>query len=303
MSHTLPRAGKPAAEAGASRPASLYDNLQRSASGGLAGGGGGGDCAAGHSQAVYLATTVPQNMAAIDIAGRHAPTRNSLRHSRMIVLRQVSRKYQPPVMRRHKLATGLVALQALMGVAVATLALWLLLWAPHLRIRDIPYWSGVPLILSGVFGLLLLCCCRKEYPGMPLGFFVYGMKVFSVFLSVVAGCACFCACVFSLLHLVFLSQMDCRPPPRSLSNACVCSAGSEAAVEPERVYHYTDLNCGDLGVLSVLLVGSCAANGIGGILAMWYVFLHWSSRYAFLYAEVRADADSPGVISNKAPRK
>lgn len=33
-----------------------------------------------------LNTTVPQNIKAANIAGKHAPTRNSLRHSRMIVM-------------------------------------------------------------------------------------------------------------------------------------------------------------------------------------------------------------------------
>lgn len=38
------------------------------------------------SMANCLSTTVPVNLAASQIAGRHTPTRNSLRHSRMIVL-------------------------------------------------------------------------------------------------------------------------------------------------------------------------------------------------------------------------
>lgn len=38
------------------------------------------------SMANCLSTTVPVNLAASQIAGRHTPTRNSLRHSRMIVM-------------------------------------------------------------------------------------------------------------------------------------------------------------------------------------------------------------------------
>jgi hypothetical protein len=87
------------------RPLSLYDNLQQR--------GGGSDsigCSAAvsvgnladstaptamdrsPSQANCLSTTVPQNIAAINIAGRHTPTRNSLRHSRMIVLNRTGGK-------------------------------------------------------------------------------------------------------------------------------------------------------------------------------------------------------------------
>lgn len=42
-------------------------------------------------QAVYMTTTVPQNIKGSNIAGRHTPTRTSLRHSRMIV---VNKNYQ-----------------------------------------------------------------------------------------------------------------------------------------------------------------------------------------------------------------
>lgn len=38
-----------------------------------------------------MSTTVPQNIKGSNIAGRHTPTRTSLRHSRMIV---VNKNYQ-----------------------------------------------------------------------------------------------------------------------------------------------------------------------------------------------------------------
>lgn len=38
-----------------------------------------------------MSTTVPQNIKGSNIMGRHTPTRNSLRHSRMIV---VNKNYQ-----------------------------------------------------------------------------------------------------------------------------------------------------------------------------------------------------------------
>lgn len=43
------------------------------------------------SQLDCLNTTVPQNIASLNIAGKHAPTRNSLRHSRMIVLNKTGK--------------------------------------------------------------------------------------------------------------------------------------------------------------------------------------------------------------------
>lgn len=43
------------------------------------------------SQLYCLKTTVPQNIVSTNIAGRHTPTRNSLRHSRMIVMHKTGK--------------------------------------------------------------------------------------------------------------------------------------------------------------------------------------------------------------------
>jgi hypothetical protein len=87
------------------RPLSLYDNLQQRGQSGSIGSaavsvGNLAESAAAPpsamdrspSQANCLSTTVPQNIAATNIAGRHTPTRNSLRHSRMIVLSRTGGK-------------------------------------------------------------------------------------------------------------------------------------------------------------------------------------------------------------------
>ena len=114
----------------------------------------------------------------------------------------------------------------------------------------------------------------------------------SVCFAVVAAATCFCACVFALLHLVFLTSMTCEPA-HVLNATCVCQ-------DVQRTYHYTDLNCPEVGnILTILLIGSCAANSIGGVLATWYVFLHWSSRYSYLYSEVKTSDNKPIVFSNK----
>ncbi|XP_050744813.1 uncharacterized protein LOC108025941 isoform X2 [Drosophila biarmipes] len=52
------------------------------------------------SQAVYMSTTVPQNMKGMKIAGRHTPTRNSLRHSRMIVVNHKNHDIKKSTIRR-----------------------------------------------------------------------------------------------------------------------------------------------------------------------------------------------------------
>lgn len=132
------------------------------------------------SMANCLSTTVPVNLAASQIAGRHTPTRNSLRHSRMIVMNRTGHpreKFLPPLVYHRRLARCLAALQTILGIAVTFLSLWLLLWAPHLPIVDNPYWSGMPLLMSGSFGICLLCCFKKEYPSMNPGFCLSATKV------------------------------------------------------------------------------------------------------------------------------
>lgn len=74
-----------------SRPVSFYDNIREN-SGSLQSGVNGYALQTfrsnepNPSQAQCLNTTVPQNITGPAIAGKHAPTRNSLRHSRMIVM-------------------------------------------------------------------------------------------------------------------------------------------------------------------------------------------------------------------------
>ncbi|RZF46392.1 hypothetical protein LSTR_LSTR007925 [Laodelphax striatellus] len=307
------------------RPASLYDNLRGSgtmtngsAAGGVGtspvvhnhplNGGATGDVTNGEvfpTQTHLMRTTVPQNIAATAIAGRHAPTRNSLRHSRMIVLNRsakVQRKHHPHVMRHHRLGRALAALQALIGGAVTTLAMWLIIWTPRLPTRDVPYWSGLPLLLSGILGLMLLCCCRKDYPGKPYSCHTFIFKTISLVVSIAAGGTCFCAGAFAFLHLLFLSRAVCEPM-NVLNATCVCRsvADSENVLDiTAKVSRYQDLNCPEVeNILSVLLIGSSAANLLGGLLVAWYVYLHWSSRYAYIYSQVKTGDDKPIIITNK----
>ncbi|XP_075229308.1 uncharacterized protein LOC142328970 isoform X2 [Lycorma delicatula] len=212
------------------------------------------------------------------------------------------RKHMPHVLRQYRLGRALAALQTLLGCAISTLATWLLVWAPRLSTRDIPYWSGFPLLFSGILGLILLCCCRKDYPGKPYNCHTFIFKVLSIIVSILAGGACFCASAFGVLHLLFLSKATCEPF-NVLNSTCVCRIviDSEYVTDiTNKFYRYSDLNCLEVqNILSVLLIGSTAANFFSGLLIAWYVFLHWSSRYSYVYSQVRTNENKPIIISNK----
>ncbi|XP_076649737.1 uncharacterized protein LOC143357263 [Halictus rubicundus] len=257
------------------------------------------------SMANCLSTTVPVNLAASQIAGRHTPTRNSLRHSRMIVLHRTGQrpqKFLPPLVYHWRLGRCLAALQTILGIAITALSLWLLLWAPHLPVADNPYWSGMPLLLSGSFGICLLCCFKKEYPGMSPGFCLSSTKVISVFLATLATATCSIACVFSALHLARLMGLECNPA-RVLNATCVCRPRYDATNSTETAVRYMDLNCPEVeSILTILLIFSCTCNALGAIVAGWYTYLHWSTRNKRpKYMQVRTTQNSGINYLNSRP--
>ncbi|KAG8311424.1 hypothetical protein J6590_043342 [Homalodisca vitripennis] len=210
------------------------------------------------------------------------------------VRRPLPRKYLPPILYHHKLAKGLAGLQTLVGAAVVTVSSWIYIYSPSLSFRDIPFWSGLPLLLSGLLGLLLLCCCRKDYPGYPLSCCVFSFKVTSLTVSVIAGVGCFCAVMFAVIHLLSLQKMVCEAE----LDVCICRTNNTSYLE-ERPY--PDLSCPEVeNMLTLLLVTSASVNCLGGILVAWYLYLHWSSRYSYVYSQVRTnEINRPMVITNK----
>lgn len=182
------------------------------------------------SMAALLNTTVPQRLVSRPLRGnagqQHTPTRNSLRHSRMISLGQqgkVPRKYLPPVIHHYRMGTLLVLIQLVLGCSLMALAIYLLMWMPLLNSRDVPHWSAASLVLSSVFGLFLMCCCRKQHPGMRGGCCVFVVRVqyivCNLILAMIATAACLCACIFASLHVSELLRMKCGVSPNVTPNA------------------------------------------------------------------------------------
>ncbi|XP_063925918.1 sarcospan isoform X2 [Zophobas morio] len=211
----------------------------------------------------------------------------------------VPRKYLPAIIRYHKLAKALLGLILLLGLALCFLALWLLLWAPNIRQRDNPHWSGIPVLLSGLVGLILLCCFRKEHPGTNRNYFVYAIKVLSVTLSALGAAASFTAFAFAVIHLVSLYSMTCVTST-TVDKTCICQMGAgNDTVTSTQSYHYIDLSCVEVdSILTILIIFSCATNLIAGVLEVWYVYLHWASRYKYTYSKVRTEDNQPTVLTN-----
>ncbi|EFN83903.1 hypothetical protein EAI_00457 [Harpegnathos saltator] len=210
-------------------------------------------------------------------------------------------KFLPPLVYYRRTARCLATLQTILGIAVIVLSLWLLLWTPSLPVINNPYWSGIPLLLSGSFGISLLCCFKKEYPSMRPGICLSTTKAISVFLAVLATVACITACVSSTMHLSRLMELECTPA-RLLNATCVCrprGAPPDSFEFIEGAVRYVDLNCPDVqGILTILLIFSSVCNGLSALVAGWYSYVHWSTRQKrpqAQYRQVRTNA----VYTNK----
>ncbi|XP_059491064.1 uncharacterized protein LOC132205795 [Neocloeon triangulifer] len=253
------------------------------------------------SQAVNLATTVPVNLARSPLSGRHQPTRASIRHSRMLVLSQqngrVPLRYLPPVVRWHNLAAFLSTFLAIMGVAGIIFAFLLVLQAPFLLFRDLPFWSGTLNLMAGMAGVILVCWCRRLTPGVPAPDWVCEASQ-----SCIALCICFMiisflasvsALVFHILRLIWIFQVECILRPifgfsiASNSSMPLMDTNSTELIEPAAVDNCecesdgvrTGLGCpAQRDHLVGLLLGSSAAHFGAVVVILGYLLIHWRSR-------------------------
>lgn len=62
----------------------------------------------------------------------------------------VPRKYLPPVIHHYRMGSTLVVIQVLLGSVLLALGFHLLHWSPQLNIRDIPHWSGIPVLYNQI---------------------------------------------------------------------------------------------------------------------------------------------------------
>lgn len=131
-------------------------------------------------------------------------------------------------------------------------------------------------------------------------------------MSTVAAVLSLVACAFAIIHLISIYTLTCEPPDQ-LNTTCICyivqssddndnknnSSGSSMLLFPIKSYHYVDLSCVEVdNILSMLVVFSIATNLLAGILEVWYVYLHWASRYVYVYSKVRTNEQNPMVFLN-----
>ncbi|XP_045462211.1 uncharacterized protein LOC123672236 [Harmonia axyridis] len=229
-----------------------------------------------------LVTTVPQNLANFKLGDKHAPTRNSLRHSRMIVLNKAPRvpiEFLPPIITYHDRAKTVMWIILIIGIIMSFQCSSQQIYAPNSRPQLNPFYTAVPILLSGIFGFVHLTCCRKEYPGLRRNACEGFIKIFSITTSIVASVTSSVYVLNGLIHLVSFFYLDCAPPD-SLTATCICRLEDKEMVNSilNNSWNYVDLSCFELFHVFNAIIGLTSFTCFVIIcLEIYYLSLHWGS--------------------------
>ncbi|XP_001355074.4 uncharacterized protein [Drosophila pseudoobscura] len=245
------------------------------------------------SQAVYMSTTVPQNMKGMKIAGRHTPTRNSLRHSRMIVVNHKNHDSLQAAYSKHirnlNISRQLLIMQLAVGLLIVGLAIWILLLAPNASILINPYLSGLSLLLASIAGLILL---RRDHritehraPNSCYKVLLAESYVFSALALVFCCLALVCAAI-EFAELASAVDGACGPATSSLLSYhnCTCLTSADDGADDAAADGSSPPNdsnssssseeCGAFrGEWKYLLAFSMALNALGIVATFLYITL------------------------------
>lgn len=249
------------------------------------------------SQVTMHYTTVPQSMISRELGSRHHPTRSSLRRSRLLVLVRngtVPRKYLPGVVEKEKLGVFLSLLQLLLGAVATILAIWRVVQSNNIsKAEDWPYYSGLMVMLSGWFGLILLVNCRYLYPGVSHHPCIFPIRTYHivgcVVVSTAGGVSALVSSICYLLHLITYSFSNCqeaKTPPGWPVNACVCLSSTLIWSNGELVYPATSCNqvlSEQSAFLSILLT----VNLLAVLASLGFLLLLTSSKQVRQFKEWR----------------
>ncbi|CAG9770405.1 unnamed protein product [Ceutorhynchus assimilis] len=241
------------------------------------------------SQQLCMMTTVPQNITSRTLGDKHTPTRNSLRHSRMIVMYRngrIPKKYLPFVIKHYRLVKSMKVITIVLGMLMCLASVWLLLWSPTLNAIDFPYWSAVPVFCSGVVGCFFLGFCPRPYPDRRLGCHYHLTKFISILTTIVSIMTCLVVLIVCIIHLIYIHMAICSPHDK-LNSTCVCSTKSMSHHLFNESYHYEDFTCEEVNCfLKGIIATSCVLNVLALSLEVMYLCAQWSSRTKYLYAKV-----------------
>lgn len=183
------------------------------------------------SEAVYMTTTVPQNFSknANNLIGRHKPTRNSLRHSRMLVVnKSIPQRYPKGNslnLKHIRLSRMLMVLEIIVGTILTLVGMTIIVWSPNTQTKDNPYWAGMILTVCGSLFLVLFDFKRRPSNRLRENFFNF-LRVNAMVILLLTIFFTMLAFIYALIHTTNLGSehLRCAPEYRFNvnSSSCVC---------------------------------------------------------------------------------
>ena len=100
-----------------------------------------------------MSTTVPQNLAHHDLNNSHQPSARARQHRRRTISVQSREHFE---MRCCRINVLLVVMQLFLGIVITALGLYMETLTKSLKIRECPYWAGVPVSISRCLSAIFL---------------------------------------------------------------------------------------------------------------------------------------------------
>ncbi|CAH1265895.1 SSPN [Branchiostoma lanceolatum] len=221
-------------------------------------------------QKMQLRTTVPQSMTPKDLqSGPHSPRP-----------RGSSRQKSPAATPRKgceccRLYFFLTIFQLLAGAGIIVLCVFISKIFTDTRSRDVPYWSGIPLVIAAFVGMYSCIFSRNKFESA----WHFGVRIFFWMLTFFCCIACVVAATFAGLHgTSIVDYVECL----SLDSSCQCTKSFDSSA---RVFMYIDMTDCNLVFerLKVLLFISCGVNAFGALVCFLILVMMWKRNYQRFY--------------------
>ncbi|XP_066284892.1 sarcospan-like isoform X2 [Branchiostoma lanceolatum] len=221
-------------------------------------------------QKMQLRTTVPQSMTPKDLqSGPHSPRP-----------RGSSRQKSPAATPRKgceccRLYFFLTIFQLLAGAGIIVLCVFISKIFTDTRSRDVPYWSGIPLVIAAFVGIYSCIFSRNKFEST----WHFGVRIFFWMLTFFCCIACVVAATFAGLHgTSIVDYVECL----SLDSSCQCTKSFDSSA---RVFMYIDMTDCNLVFerLKVLLFISCGVNAFGALVCFLILVMMWKRNYQRFY--------------------
>ncbi|CAH1782945.1 unnamed protein product [Owenia fusiformis] len=189
-----------------------------------------------------------------------------------------------------KIKVLLVTMQLCVGIVITALSFYLQTLSSSMKIRETPYWAGLPLLVAGIVGIYFCATDIAAYAGSTKAFIVKS--------------TCFLLS-FCCLFVCMVSSVFCGIPANMIASFNECTnIGTNSTItqtcrceQDTKTYDFNEVESCDVVMTSIkdYLILLCALNSIGSGVSMWFVGLLWKSRYRDFHSGLRFYSYSASV--------